>query len=151
MCDSTLSCYNNGIETEDTLPNTHLEHPEDFIFDGRRAALAALKEMVLCRKVSVKWDGAPAIVFGTNPENGKFFVGTKSVFNKKLVKINYTNEDIDQNHTGRVADILRLCLYHLPRTDRIVQLDFIGVGGGLFILLILLLTGFLLLLIGILF
>ena len=130
MCDSTLSCYNNGIETEDTLPNTHLEHPEDFIFDGRRAALAALKEMVLCRKVSVKWDGAPAIVFGTNPENGKFFVGTKSVFNKKLVKINYTNEDIDQNHTGRVADILRLCLYHLPRTDRIVQADFIGVGGG---------------------
>ena len=112
------------------MPNKHLEHPEDSIFDGRRAALAALKEMLLCRKVSVKWDGAPAIVFGTNPENGLFFVGTKSVFNKKLVKINYTNEDIDRNHTGRVADILRLCLRYLPHTYGITQADFIGVGGG---------------------
>jgi len=112
------------------MPNKHLEHPEDSIFDGRRAALAAVKEMLLCRNVSVKWDGAPAIVFGTNPENGKFFVGTKSVFNKVKVKINYTQEDIDQNHTGRVADILRLCLHHLPRIDDIVQADFIGVGGG---------------------
>ena len=81
-------------------------------------------------KVSVKWDGAPAIVFGTNPANGKFFVGTKSVFNKRQVKINYTNEDIDQNHTGRVADILRLCLYHLPRMIVLFKLRFIGVGGG---------------------
>ena len=117
-------------DEEQTLPNKHLEHLEDSIFDGRRVALDAVKQAALCRKVSVKWDGAPAIVFGTNPENGKFFVGTKSVFNKKLVKINYTNEDIDQNHTGRVADILRLCLYHLPRISGIVQADFIGVGGG---------------------
>ena len=117
-------------DEEHTLPNKHLEHLEDSIFDGRRAAVAAVKEVMFCRKISVKWDGAPAIVFGTNPENGKFFVGTKSVFNKKLVKINYTNEDIDQNHTGTVADILRLCLRHLPRTAGITQADFIGVGGG---------------------
>lgn len=129
MCDSTLTCYNNGIDTRD-MPNKHLEHPEDSIFDGRRAALAAVKEMLLCRKVSVKWDGAPAIVFGTNPENGKFFVGTKSVFNKKKVLINYTNEDIDKNHTGRVADILRMCLRYLPHTPGITQADFIGIGGG---------------------
>ena len=109
-------------DEEHTLPNKHLEHLEDSIFDGRRAATAAVKEVMFCRKISVKWDGAPAIVFGTNPENGKFFVGTKSVFNKKLVKINYTNEDIDQNHTGTVADILRLCLRHLPRTAGITQL-----------------------------
>ena len=32
--------------------------------------------------MTVKWDGAPAIICGINPENGKFFVGTKSVFNK---------------------------------------------------------------------
>ena len=129
MCDSTLTCYNSGIDTRD-MPNKHLEHLEDSIFDGRRVAAAAIKDTLLCRKVSVKWDGAPAIVFGTNPENGKFFVGTKSVFNKVKVKINYTNEDIDQNHTGNVADILRLCLYHLPRLNGIFQADFIGVGGG---------------------
>ena len=39
--------------------------------------------------MTVKWDGAPAIICGVNPENGKFFVGTKSVFNK-TPKINYT-------------------------------------------------------------
>tara|TARA_B100002019_G_scaffold162116_1_gene139837 strand:- start:667 stop:1587 length:921 start_codon:yes stop_codon:yes gene_type:complete len=117
-------------DEEHTLPNKHLEHLEDSIFDGRRIAVAAIKDTLLCRKVSVKWDGAPAIVFGTNPDNGKFFVGTKSVFNKVRVKINYTQEDIDQNHTGNVADILRLCLHHLPRIDGIVQADYIGVGGG---------------------
>ena len=112
------------------MPNKHLEHLEDSIFDGRRVALAAVKEALTCSRVSVKWDGAPAIVFGTNPANGRFFVGTKSVFNKKKVLINYTHEDIDKNHKGNVANILRLCLRHLPRISGIVQADWIGVGGG---------------------
>lgn len=113
------------------MPNKHLEHPEDSIFDGRRVALAAVKEMLLAKwNISVKWDGAPAIVFGTNPDNGKFFVGTKSVFNKKKVLINYSYEDIAKNHKGNVADILRLCYRYLPRISGIVQADWIGVGGG---------------------
>lgn len=112
------------------MPNKHLEHLEDSIFDGRRAALRAVKEALTCKNVSVKWDGAPAIVFGTNPANGEFFVGTKSVFNKKKVLINYSYEDIGKNHKGRVADILRLCFRHLPRISGIVQADWIGVGGG---------------------
>ncbi|AIX17597.1 hypothetical protein Syn7803C66_160 [Synechococcus phage ACG-2014b] len=112
------------------MPNKHLEHLEDSIFDGRRVALAAVKQALTVKKVSVKWDGAPAIVFGTNPDNGQFFVGTKSVFNKKKVLINYTYEDIETNHKGNVADILRLCLRHLPRISGIVQADWIGVGGG---------------------
>ncbi|AIX39246.1 hypothetical protein Syn9311C4_163 [Synechococcus phage ACG-2014b] len=112
------------------MPNKHLEHLEDSIFDGRRVALAAVKQALTVKKVSVKWDGAPAIVFGTNPANGQFFVGTKSVFNKKKVLINYTYEDIETNHKGNVADILRLCLRHLPRISGIVQADWIGVGGG---------------------
>ena len=80
------------------MPNKHLEHPEDSILKGRRVAIDAIKELVTVTRLSVKWDGAPAIVFGTNPENGKFFVGTKSVFNKRKIKINYSHEDIDQNH-----------------------------------------------------
>ena len=48
--------------------------------------------------VTVKWDGgAPAIVCGSSPDNGKFFVGTKSVFNK-TPKVNYTIQDIRNNH-----------------------------------------------------
>jgi len=49
--------------------------------------------------VTVKWDGAPAIFAGINPENGQFFVGTKGVFNKNA-KINYSHDDIDRNHSG---------------------------------------------------
>ena len=112
------------------MPNKHLEHPEDSILQGRKVAIDAIKELVTVTRLSVKWDGAPAIVFGTNPENGKFFVGTKSVFNKRKIKINYTHDDIDQNHKGTVADILRLALDHLPRINRIIQADWIGVGGG---------------------
>ena len=46
------------------------------------------------------------IVAGINPENGKRFVGTKSVFNKVKIKINHSHEEIEQNHTGAVAKIL---------------------------------------------
>ena len=130
MCDSTLTCYNNGIETEETLPNKHLEHLEDLIFTGRREALSAVWSAINKPKLSVKWDGAPAIVFGTDPRNGKFFVGTKSVFNKVKVKICYTQTDIDEHYKGNVANILRLCLRNLPHLRGIYQADFIGVGGG---------------------
>ena len=64
--------------------------------------------------MSVKWDGAPAIICGINPENGKFFVGTKSVFNK-TPKINYTPGDISKNHSGPVALKLNACLRDLKR------------------------------------
>jgi len=79
--------------------------------------------------ISVKIDGAPAIVWGTNPATGKFFVGTKSVFNKVKIKINESHEDIDANHQGNVAQILHCCLDSLPRIAGIVQGDFIGFGG----------------------
>jgi len=61
--------------------------------------------------VTVKWDGAPAIFAGTNPENGKFFVGTKSIFNK-TPKINYTHADIDKNHPSGPGPKLHVALDH---------------------------------------
>ena len=74
------------------MPNKHLEHPEDSILQGRRVAIDAIKELVTVTRLSVKWDGAPAIVFGTKPANGKFFVGTKSVFNKRKIKIDASSD-----------------------------------------------------------
>ena len=68
-------------------------------------------------------------MWGTNPASGKFFVGTKSVFNKVKLKINESHEDIDTNHSGNVAQILHCCLDSLPRTENIYQGDFIGFGG----------------------
>ena len=106
--------------------NTHLEHLEDDIINrGARGGDNAIKFLKSIRNMlagssggkvnmSVKWDGAPAIVCGTNPENGKFFVGTKSVFNVKP-KINYTSGDIMSNHSGPVADKLQVCLRELKK------------------------------------
>ena len=108
------------------MKNTHIEHPEDSILNGD---LSVLNWFTANGKISAKIDGAPAIVWGRNPASGKFFVGTKSVFNKKLIKINESHEDIDRNHKGNVAHILHECLDFLPRTDDIYQGDFIGFGG----------------------
>ena len=109
-----------------SMKNTHIEHPEDSILNGD---LTVLDWFTSNGKISAKIDGAPAIVWGRNPASGNFFVGTKSVFNKKLIKINESHEDIDRNHNGNVADILHKCFDNLPRTERIFQGDFIGFGG----------------------
>ena len=104
--------------------NLHLEHLEDELFNrgeaGVNEAIAFLKSLSDMLKgnakspvnVTVKWDGAPAVFAGTNPENGKFFVATKSLFNK-TPKINYTNADIDRNHSGGLADKLKVALANL--------------------------------------
>ena len=108
------------------MKNTHLQHPEDSILTGD---LSVLDWFLTESDLSVKIDGAPAIVWGTNPATGKFFVGTKSVFNKVKIKINETHDDIDRNHSGVVANILHHCFDYLPDFDGIVQGDFIGFGG----------------------
>ena len=111
--------------------NTHLEHPEDVILSGDLTVLSWFNSTDVWNgaNLSAKIDGAPAIVWGTNPATGNYFVGTKSVFNKKLIKINESHEDIDNNHTGNVATILHGCFDYLPRIDGIFQGDFIGFGG----------------------
>jgi hypothetical protein len=108
------------------MKNTHLQHPEDSILTGD---LSVLDWFVNPGHLSVKIDGAPAIVWGTNPATGKFFVGTKSVFNKVKIKINHSHTEIDANHEGNVAGILHACFDYLPRTETIYQGDFIGFGG----------------------
>ena len=109
------------------MPNKHLEHPEDLILLGTDPN-EVLDHLFMVHKLTTKWDGAPSIVFGKN--DGKFFVGTKSVFNKRKVKINYSVADIAANHEGAVAQILTACFYCLPRIEGIVQADFIGFGGS---------------------
>jgi hypothetical protein len=107
--------------------NTHLEHLEDYVFisgvSGINSSIIFLKTLLEMFKgnsdksinLSVKWDGAPAIVCGINPENKKFFVGTKSVFNKEP-KINYTKSDILKNHgAGELATKLTIALEHLSK------------------------------------
>ena len=109
------------------MKNLHIEHPEDTILTGD---LSVLDSFLSEGYLSVKIDGAPAIVWGINPATGNFFVGTKSVFNKVKIKINESHQDIDANHVGNVADILHKCFDYLPRTEGIFQGDFIGFGGS---------------------
>jgi len=109
------------------MQNKHIVHPEDSILTGDLSALDCLRNE---GNLSVKMDGAPAIVWGKNPATGNFFVGTKSVFNKVKIKINESHQDIDANHTGNVANILHKCYDYLPLTDGIFQGDFIGFGGS---------------------
>lgn len=67
--------------------------------------------------VSTKWDGAPAIICGINPANGRFFLGTKGVFAKNA-KLNYTEADIDKNHPGEgLNKKLKIALKYLPKLN----------------------------------
>jgi hypothetical protein len=108
------------------MQNKHIQHPEDSILTGDLSVLNWFTEP---GNLSVKIDGAPAIVWGTNPANGKFFVGTKSVFNKVKIKIAHSHEEIVSLYEGEVESILHVCFNHLPRTDSIIQGDFVGLGG----------------------
>ncbi len=109
------------------MKNTHLEHAEDTILTGD---LSVLDWFVTPGTLSVKIDGAPAIVWGIDPATGTFFVGTKAVFNKKKIRIAHNHEEIDLFYQGNVADILHTCFDYLPRTETIYQADFIGFGGS---------------------
>ena len=93
--------------------NTHLYHIEEDIIRnglvGAKSAVSYLNGLVNMLsgetnskvRVTVKWDGAPAIICGKDPLNGKFFVGTKAVFNSKTPKVNYTFADIEKNHPDK--------------------------------------------------
>jgi len=110
--------------------NLHLEHPEDTILTGD---LSVLDWFSADSTVSIKMDGAPAIVWGTNPQNGKFFVCTKAAFNKQKIRLCYNEDDVFTHFGGqpRVTQILIFCLDFLPRTKQVLQGDWIGFGTGL--------------------
>ena len=114
-------------ESRNPNANLHLEHLQDNVLNrgikGARESinfLQSLRDMLAGKSqskvnVTTKFDGAPAIICGINPDNGKFFVGTKSVFNKDG-KLNYTNKDIDQNHPGTgLNEKLKIALAYLPK------------------------------------
>jgi hypothetical protein len=125
--------------------NLHLEHLEDNVLNlgvaGTRESiefLRSLRDMLNGNSqtkvnVTTKWDGAPAIFAGVNPENEQFFVGTKGVFNVNP-KLNYTEEDIDVNHpTEGLNEKLKVALRYLPKLGikGILQGDMMFTKGDL--------------------
>jgi hypothetical protein len=110
-------------------------------YEGGKAVVEYFRGLLLTLKgtsseamsVSVKWDGAPAVVCGTNPDNGQFFVGTKSVFSQ-AAKINYTKKDIAKNHgTDELGQKLLKCLVHLKKLNiqGVVQGDLLYTDEGI--------------------
>jgi hypothetical protein len=112
---------------EDTDRLSHLEHAEDHVINaGESGAHHAARTLVGVHhailghktpvKVTTKYDGAPSLIFGHHPETKKFFVASKSAFNK-TPKINYSHEDIDRNHghAPGLAAKLKTALDHLPK------------------------------------
>ena len=133
------------------MKNTHLEHLEDEILNSGTAGgfnavtfLRQFSDMLSGKKtdlsITTKWDGAPAIVCGTEPVSGRFFVGTKSVFNKVNPKICFDDTDVDRFYKGALASKLKDCLKYLPQVNisGIVQGDLLytqedkisGIVGG---------------------
>ena len=106
--------------------NTHLEHLEDDIVNSGKTggfnAINFLRELgkMLTQPsgggltITTKWDGAPAVVCGTDPVNGMFFVGTKSVFNKTAPKLGFNHEMIDYHYPNPgLNKLLKICFDHL--------------------------------------
>jgi hypothetical protein len=120
------------IEQEDSEEGAsrqikHLTHVEDRPLQtgqkGTKHAIASLtaaanhiQQGKRSSELTTKYDGSPAIVYGHHPENGKFFVASKSAFNK-TPKINYTLADIEKNHGHAPGLVKKLgdALQHLPK------------------------------------
>ena len=113
--------------TEEKL--THLEHAEDHPINAGSAGFEHAHNTLQSIHnslrgghgphrvtISTKYDGSPSVVFGYHPENKRFFVASKSAFNKNP-KLNYTSDDIEKNHghaPGLVSK-LKSALTHLPK------------------------------------
>ena len=124
--------------------NTHLEHLEDLIFNqGYQGATSAIDYVESLRKmladgtgstasVTVKWDGSPAVFCGIDPQDGRFFVGTKSIFAKEP-KLCKTAKNIQQYYEDKpeLAEKLYQALKHLPKLNigGIVQGDLMFTEG----------------------
>ena len=116
--------------------NTHMTHIEDKVLyggvDGTRQAINALRSLrdMLAGsgggRVSVKWDGAPAIFCGIDPSDGEFFVAKKGIFNKNP-KVYKTNADIDADTSGDLNSKLKDALKYLPDLGitGVIQGDFL--------------------------
>lgn len=124
--------------TADTV-NKHLTHLEELVLtdkkDGAERAINYLSAMAdvldsdtpKAVNTNIKYDGAPAVVIGKDP-NGNFFVGSKSVFNTNP-KLNYSIEDIKRNHSaapGLVDKLVQTFVYFKDSNiDTVYQGDFL--------------------------
>lgn len=119
-----------------------MTHIEDKVLyggvNGTRQAIMALRSLrdmlggEHAGKVSVKWDGAPAIFAGIDPRDGKFFVAKKGIFNQSP-KVYKTDADVDADTSGDLSDKLKAALQLLPSLGikGVIQGDFLYGPGDI--------------------
>ena len=119
-----MRSFKNYVPLQEAAKNTHMTHIEDLILDGgvkgaRQAiiALRSLRDMLQGNAksavdVTVKWDGAPAVFAGEDPETGEFFVAKKGIFAKNP-KIYKSHADIDADTSGDLSKKLKLAFDNL--------------------------------------
>jgi len=125
--------------TEAAGKNLHMTHLEDAVIDGGVVGtrnvfdyLRAVRDMLAGNasapvSITVKWDGAPALFAGVDPSDGKFFIAKKGVFNKNP-KIYKTNEEIDNDLSGDLADKFKVALKEFAKlgiSEGVIQGDFL--------------------------
>lgn len=103
-----------------------MTHAMDLVFiegvDGTRKAinfLRGVRDMLQnnganSTTVTVKYDGAPAIICGIDPVDGKFFVAKKGIFNKSP-KVYKTQADIDADLSGELHAKFSILLPELKK------------------------------------
>jgi hypothetical protein len=107
-------------------PLTHLPHVEDPLIDGGNDGVFTTSNFLddahrmlsgykPKAKYTVKFDGAPSLVFGIHPAAKKFFVSTKSAFSRNP-KLNFNIDDIYSNYPDSegLAEKLSAALKYLP-------------------------------------
>ena len=111
--------------------NVHLEHLEDLVFNSGYAGaeevlnyIESLRHMLAegtgtTTKLTVKWDGSPAIICGIDPADGRFFVGTKSVFSKGEPKLIKSANDAEKFYSDvpELVYILSQAFQHLSKLN----------------------------------
>ena len=121
---------------------THISHLEDFVVDNGKGGferftsdVRSVVDFLMNQqgdiKISEKIDGAPALFYGKDPNNGRFFVSTKSIFNVKP-KINHTPAEVDENHGGVLATKLKAALKLFPLVysgNKVYQSDLLFTKG----------------------
>lgn len=99
---------------------SHMTHLEDLVFElgvnGTRSAIMFMRDVRDMLTIgsgnksavaTIKWDGAPALIMGVNPENKQFFVAKKSIFNKNP-KLYYNHADIEADTQGDLQQKLKV-------------------------------------------
>ncbi len=106
-----------------------MEHIEDEVFNngvnGARESitfLQSVREMLSGNAqskldITVKFDGAPAVFVGTDPSDGKFFVGTKGVFNKNPKLIKHPSDVALYEYKGQLASKLVIAFNELQKLN----------------------------------